>query len=177
MASCTDRAGRAPLGRDDAGRHGRERVGVFWVYGDVFGDRDQRRVGAIASQGFDERPHALRSRVQDSILAARVVVAVTERAVLAGVFPGRPRPRVRGAGHAVEVSRWPGARQRRSRPPIRNARARDLMTETNDQQPFEPYEVRCVREAGRWKWESGFGGFSTGTPGDVLAEARRVGWS
>lgn len=48
---------------------------------------------------------------------------------------------------------------------------------TNDQPPFEAYEVHCVLHAGRWEWESGSGGFGTGTPGDVLAEARRLGWS
>jgi hypothetical protein len=48
---------------------------------------------------------------------------------------------------------------------------------TNDQPPFEPYEVYCERRNGRWYWDAGTGGFGVGTPDEVLAEARRLGWS
>jgi hypothetical protein len=48
---------------------------------------------------------------------------------------------------------------------------------TNDQQPFEPYEVYCERRNGRWYLEGGVGGFRARTPTDVLEEARRLGWS
>jgi hypothetical protein len=48
---------------------------------------------------------------------------------------------------------------------------------TNDRPPFEAYEVNCERQGGRWHWESGFGGFGTGTPDAVRARARRLGWS
>ena len=48
---------------------------------------------------------------------------------------------------------------------------------TNDQPPFEPYEVYCERRNGRWCWEAGTGGFGVETPDEVLAEARTLGWS
>jgi len=47
---------------------------------------------------------------------------------------------------------------------------------TNDRPPFHPYEVNCELRNGRWDLESGFGGFGVGTPDDVLAQARRLGW-
>ena len=48
---------------------------------------------------------------------------------------------------------------------------------TNDRPPFEPYEVTCERRDGRWQSNSGVGGFGVDTPDDVLAVARRLGWS
>ncbi len=48
---------------------------------------------------------------------------------------------------------------------------------TNDAPPFEPYKVHCERRNGRWNWDSGSGGFGGDTPDDVLAAARRLGWS
>jgi hypothetical protein len=48
---------------------------------------------------------------------------------------------------------------------------------TNNRPSFEAYEVNSERKDGRWYWESGFGGFGTGTPEEVLAEAHRLGWS
>jgi hypothetical protein len=48
---------------------------------------------------------------------------------------------------------------------------------TNDQPPFEPYEVCCERRGGRWFFDIGTGGFGLATPDTVLAEARRLGWS
>lgn len=47
---------------------------------------------------------------------------------------------------------------------------------TNDQPPFEDYQVSCVREHGRWHWECGFP-FNAGTPNEVLERARKLGWS
>lgn len=46
---------------------------------------------------------------------------------------------------------------------------------TNDQPPFEPYEVCCERRNGCWYLDVGTGGFGVGTPDDVLAKARRLG--
>lgn len=48
---------------------------------------------------------------------------------------------------------------------------------TNDERPFEPYEVYCERRNGCWYWDSGTGGFGIEAPDEVLAEARRLGWS
>jgi hypothetical protein len=48
---------------------------------------------------------------------------------------------------------------------------------TNDRPPFEPYEVYCERRNGRWHWGGGTGGLGVGIPDEVLAEARRLGWS
>ena len=48
---------------------------------------------------------------------------------------------------------------------------------TNDQPPFEAYEVCCARRGGRWYFDVGSGGCNFGTPDDVLAKARRLGWS
>jgi hypothetical protein len=42
---------------------------------------------------------------------------------------------------------------------------------TNDRSPFEPYEVDCVRQGGRWQWTDGYGGFSSDVPPEVLDEA------
>ena len=47
---------------------------------------------------------------------------------------------------------------------------------TNDGPPFEGYEELLVRADGRWHSEAGFGGLSTGTPGHILEQARRLGW-
>ena len=46
---------------------------------------------------------------------------------------------------------------------------------TNDQPPFEDYQVNCVRIDGRWHVESGFP-FNVGTPDEILQRARRLGW-
>jgi hypothetical protein len=46
---------------------------------------------------------------------------------------------------------------------------------TNDQPPFEEYEVQCKREHGRWFADSGGGGFGSDTPADVLDRARELG--
>ena len=40
---------------------------------------------------------------------------------------------------------------------------------TNDQPPFEPYEVCYERRNGLWHFDAGTGGFGVGTPDDVLA--------
>lgn len=48
---------------------------------------------------------------------------------------------------------------------------------TNEAPRFEPYQVECVRRDGRWRSESGSGGFMTGTPAEVKDQARRLGWS
>jgi hypothetical protein len=48
---------------------------------------------------------------------------------------------------------------------------------TNDQPPFEAYEVYCERRNGRCFGDGGSGGFGIGAPAEVLAEARRLGWS
>jgi hypothetical protein len=48
---------------------------------------------------------------------------------------------------------------------------------TNDRAPFEAHEVHCERRNGRWYSDAGYGGFGGNTPDDVLAEARRLGWS
>ena len=48
---------------------------------------------------------------------------------------------------------------------------------TNDQPPFETYEVYCERRNSRWYGVGGSGGFGVGAPDEVLAEARRLGWS
>jgi hypothetical protein len=47
---------------------------------------------------------------------------------------------------------------------------------TNDTPPFEDYQVNCVRDKGRWHFESGFP-FGAGVPEEVLAEARALGWT
>ena len=48
---------------------------------------------------------------------------------------------------------------------------------TNDQAPFEAYEVYCERRNDLWYWDGGTGGFGVGTPDEVFVEARRLGWS
>jgi hypothetical protein len=47
---------------------------------------------------------------------------------------------------------------------------------TNDEPPFEDYQVNCVRDKGRWHVESGFP-FNAGTPDEVLEDARALGWT
>lgn len=47
---------------------------------------------------------------------------------------------------------------------------------TNEAPWFEPYQVGCELHDGRWFASWGSGGFQTGTPEEVIAEARRQGW-
>jgi hypothetical protein len=48
---------------------------------------------------------------------------------------------------------------------------------TNDQPPFEPYEVHCERDAAGWGVDSGYGGFGRDVPAVVLERARALGWA
>lgn len=47
---------------------------------------------------------------------------------------------------------------------------------TNDQPPFEDYQVNCVRHDGRWHVDSGFP-FNDDTPEEIVEQARSLGWS
>jgi hypothetical protein len=47
---------------------------------------------------------------------------------------------------------------------------------TNEAPRFERYQVWCERRDGRWHADWGSGGFQTGTPARIDAEAHRQGW-
>ena len=47
---------------------------------------------------------------------------------------------------------------------------------TNDQPPFEAYQVDCVCQHGRWHADSGFP-FDDDTPEEIVERARGLGWS
>jgi hypothetical protein len=107
VASCSDLAGHAPVWRNDTGCDCREGVRVLWVHNDLFVRGNYCRIGAVASQGLDERADPLGARVKDAVFATWVVVAVAEGAVLAGLFPWWPRPSVWIAAEAVKASFGP----------------------------------------------------------------------
>jgi hypothetical protein len=47
---------------------------------------------------------------------------------------------------------------------------------TNDRDPFEPYEDYLERRGSRWFFIYGNGGFSLGTPPEIIERAKKLGY-